>query len=73
MTKTDFLKLRIRKYVITKNLKTLAADYFPVTSGYIANPKLYSSRLAIIDEMNNLNIVENNYETILAKVNSWLG
>lgn len=72
MTKTDFLKLRIKKFVTTKDLRILAAEYFPASSNQADNPKLFTSRPALIDEMNNLNIVENNYDAILARVNSWL-
>ncbi|HKR03446.1 MAG TPA: hypothetical protein VJY62_02335 [Bacteroidia bacterium] len=73
MDKKDFLKLRIRKFIQTKKLKAIAADYFPVTSDYHTHPNLYNNKTSIIDEMEKFNIIEDNYEAILQKVNALLG
>ena len=73
MNKNDFLKHRIRKYLHKKNLKLMAEQYLPVHSVYFTNPKLFIKKGAILDEMNNCSIIENNYDDILVKVDAWLG
>ncbi|MEP7171428.1 MAG: hypothetical protein ABI855_18810, partial [Bacteroidota bacterium] len=71
--KKDFLKLRIRKFIQTKKLKDIASGYFPVDSDYHAHPDLFNNKTSIIDEMDKFNIIENNYDAILEKVNALLG
>ena len=72
MDKKDFLKLRIRKFIQTKKLKEITGDYFPATSDYHIHPNLYNKKSSIILEMDKFNIIENNYDAILEKVNAIL-
>jgi len=72
MNRHDLLKLRIKKYVTTNNLKALAEDYLSRGSGYFIQPELYKNRATVLDEMDREQVVDNNYDAILLKVDRWL-
>ena len=72
MNKNDLLKLRIKKYVTTNNLKTLAKDYLSDSSGYFIKPELFKNRATVLDEIDREHVVDNHYDAILLKVDSWL-
>jgi len=72
MNKNDFLRHRMKKYLHKKDLKALADKYLPVHSDYFSNPELFSKKDAILKEIDQCSIIENNYEAILLKVDTWL-